>query len=477
MCLVYFKRWRIVHQLFLLVTLSRIIKMENYINVVGKQCKDIVVFTQNVEESAMSQIYDISNHYAYKGKKIRIMPDVHSGKGCVIGFSMPVNFLEDFISPEMVGMDIGCTVSASFYDKPILEDKIAEFEHKIKKEIPFGRDINEHSKVDWKTIATRFNEHIDRLCSFYPIFKNYTNHFKSEKDLETLCNRIGMDYGYFLKSLGTVGSGNHYVEYDTNEELNKYCISVHCGSRNFGLKVFNYWYSIATKPKLSKEDKKTIVNNVKAKNTDKRKLKEELKEALDKATNEFLRTNGYLSGDNLFGYLADVLLAQTYAEINHMLIHKQISDIYSKMSNGGKQVDYIETKHNYIDYDFKALSGTPNMILRKGAVRAYKDERIIIPFNMRDGISICVGKSNEEWNFTAPHGCGRLMSRSKAKETLSLDDFKKTMSGIYTTTADINTLDEAPSAYKPYEEIIDLIKPTVDIMFLMKPKMNIKGVG
>ena len=449
--------------------------MTKFINIIGNECKDIVIFTQNIEESAMSQIYDISNHPSYNGKKIRIMPDVHSGKGCVIGFSMPINFMEDSISPEMVGMDIGCTVSASFYDKPILEDKIGEFEHKIKKEIPFGCDINEHSKVDWKTIATRFNTNIDRLCSFYPIFKEYTSHFKSEKDLETLCNRIGMDYGYFLKSLGTVGSGNHYLEYDVNEELNKYCISVHCGSRNFGLKIFNYWNSIATRSKLSKDDKRAITNEIKAKNTDKRKLKDELKVALDNATNEFLKTNGYLSGDNLFRYLVDVLLAQTYAEINHMVIHKQISDIYNKMSNGGKQVDYIETTHNYIDYDFKALNGTPNMMLRKGAVRAYKDERIIIPFNMRDGISICVGKSNDDWNCTAPHGCGRIMSRSKAKEKLSLDDFKMEMEGIYTTTANMSTLDESPSAYKPYKEIIELIEPTVDILYLMKPRINIKG--
>jgi RNA-splicing ligase RtcB len=147
------------------------------------------------------------------------------------------------------------------------------------------------------------------------------------------------------------------------------------------------------------------------------------------------------------------------------------------MSDGGKPVDFITTTHNYIDYDFKALMGKPNMMIRKGSIRAYEGERVIIPFNMRDGISICEGKSNPDWNFTAPHGAGRIMSRSKAFESLDVEEFKKEMAeaGIYTTTADEKTLDEAPGAYKPMDEIVELIEPTVDIKFFMKPKMNIKA--
>ena len=158
-----------------------------------------------------------------------------------------------------------------------------------------------------------------------------------------------------------------------------------------------------------------------------------------------------------------------YVLHKHELIHSQIAEIYHKMSDGGKKVDEIYTTHNYVDMD--------DMILRKGAVRAYEGERLIIPFNMRDGISICEGKSNPDWNWTAPHGCGRALSRSKAHQQLNVEDFKAEMAaaGIYTTTADASTLDEAPAAYKPYEEIVKLIEPTVSVLYMMKPRMNIKA--
>jgi RNA-splicing ligase RtcB len=214
---------------------------------------------------------------------------------------------------------------------------------------------------------------------------------------------------------------------------------------------------------------------VKEKNTDRSKIKEELKAAREEYLSH--RIPGYLSGKNLMGYLVDVLIAQVYARLNHEVINEQIVEIYRKMSDGGRPVDFIATTHNYIDYDFKALMGKPNMMIRKGSIRAYEGERVIIPFNMRDGLSICEGKSNPDWNFTAPHGAGRIMSRSKAFENLDVEEFKKEMAeaGIYTTTADEKTLDEAPGAYKPMNEIVELIEPTVDIKFFMKPKMNIKA--
>lgn len=441
----------------------------------GQYCKDIKVFTDNVEETAISTIYGIADCRAFKDKKIRIMPDCHDGKGIVIGFSCPVNIETDHVNPQHVGCDIGCTISATFFDKPIVEEKMKEFEHKIRKEIPFGFSINDKSKIEWKRITKAVNSAMDRLCSLYPKFADYAIYFNNEMDLEKWCKRVRIGYGDFLKAIGTVGGGNHFVEYDANDELGKYCMCVHCGSRKLGLAVFNYWDKIARSMVVSREEMKMLEDKVKEKNTDKQKIKAEI----DAAREEYLsrKIPGYLNGDQLMGYLVDVLIAQVYAKLNHEVIHEQLVEIYRKMSDGGKAVDFISTTHNYIDYDFKALMGTPNMMIRKGSIRAYEGEKLIIPFNMRDGISICEGKSNADWNYTAPHGAGRSMSRAKAFDSLKVDEFQKQMAdaGIYTTTADEKTLDEAPDAYKPMDEIVKLIEPTVDIKYFMKPKMNIKA--
>ena len=441
----------------------------------GQYCKDVKVFTDNVEETALSTIYRIADCIAFKDRQIRIMPDCHDGKGIVVGFSCPVNIETDHVNPEHVGCDIGCTISATFFDKPIVEDKMKEFEHKIRKEIPFGFSINDKSKIDWKRITKAVNAAMDKLCSLYPQFSEYAIRFNSEMDLEKWCTRVRIDYGVFLKAIGSVGGGNHFLEYDTSEDLEKYCVCVHCGSRKLGLAVFNYWNKIAKSMVVTQEEMKMLEAGVKEKNTDRSKIKEELKAAREEYLSH--KIPGYLSGKNLMGYLVDVLIAQVYAQLNHEVINEQIVEIYKKMSDGGKPVDFITTTHNYIDYDFKALMGKPNMMIRKGSIRAYEGERVIIPFNMRDGISICEGKSNPDWNFTAPHGAGRIMSRSKAFENLDVEEFKKEMAeaGIYTTTADEKTLDEAPGAYKPMDEIVELIEPTVDIKFFMKPKMNIKA--
>lgn len=442
----------------------------------GKCCKDMKIFTMNVEETALAQLYRLIEHPAYTDKKIRIMPDVHAGKGIsVVGFSMPIDIEHDHICPESVGCDIGCTISATFFDKPIIDENMKEFEHKIRKEIPFGFSINDKSKIEWKRITKAVNAAMDKLCALYPDFSDYAIRFSNEMDLEKWCKRVRIDYGIFLKSIGTIGSGNHFLEYDVNDDLGKYCMCIHCGSRKLGLAVFNYWNKIANSMTVSKEEMKPLIDATKAKNTDKTKLDAELKAA----KLEYLshKIPGYLSGDHLMGYLVDVLIAQVYAQLNHEVIHEQLVEIYRKMSDGGKPIDFISTTHNYIDYDFKALTGKPNMMIRKGSIRAYVGERVIIPFNMRDGIAICEGKSNEDWNWTAPHGAGRIMSRSKAFENLDVEEFKKQMAdaGIYTTTADAKTLDEAPDAYKPKDEIVKLIEPTVDIKFFMKPKMNIKA--
>ena len=238
--------------------------------------------------------------------------------------------------------------------------------------------------------------------------------------------------------------------------------------------MFRYHKTIADLVKISKTEHSAIVAKVKARNTDPRCLKDEIDEAVHRA--QATRIPGYLKGDALKTYIVDVLIAQTYAAFNHELIHKKVSLIYRKLCKA-KEAERIVSTHNYIDYDFEALDGTPHMMIRKGAIRSYAGERMIIPFNMRDGVAICEGKSNPDWNFTAPHGAGRLMSRAEAFKTLDLEKFKKEMNdaGIYTTTANQDTLDEAPGAYKSKDDIVRLIKPTANILFFMTPKMNIKA--
>jgi len=439
------------------------------IEIQGKYCKDLKIFTDNIEDAALATLYRIADSRAYDGAKIRVMADVHQGVGdSVIGFSCPINIENGYVNPQTVGCDLGCTVSLCLYDKPILSDKIAEFEHKIRKDVPFGFEINDKSKITAKDIIKRFNAELRKLYSKCPILSDYAIEFKQEKDLEDWCKRLKMDYGVFMKSIGSVGGGNHYIEYDVNEDDGQYGVCVHCGSRNLGQKVFKYWDNIAKSMCVSKEEMRMLTEKVKAVNTDKRRLREELKEAKENYLKD--RMPGFLSGEHLYRYLIDVNIAQTYARLNHMVIHKQIEEAYRKTSDGGKPIDdVIYTTHNYIDMD--------DLILRKGAIRAYKGELCIIPFNMRDGIAICEGKSNDDFNCTAPHGAGRLLSRSKAKEKLNVDEFKSQMAdaGIYTTTADRSTLDEAPDAYKPMSEIVGLIEPTVDIIRFMRPKMNIKA--
>lgn len=439
------------------------------IEIQGKYCKDLKIFTDNVEESALTTLYRIADSRAYDGAKIRVMADVHQGVGdSVIGFSCPINIENSYVNPQTVGCDLGCTVSLCLYDKPILSEKIAEFEHKIRKDVPFGFEINDKSKITAKDIIKSFNAELRKLYSKCPVLSDYAIEFKQEKDLEDWCKRLKMDYGVFMKSIGSVGGGNHYVEYDVNEDDGQYGVCVHCGSRNLGQKVFKYWDNIAKSMCVSKEEMRMLTEKVKAVNTDKRRLREELKEAKEIYLKG--RIPGFLSGEHLYRYLIDANIAQTYARLNHMVIHKQIEEAYRKTSDGGKPIDdVIYTTHNYIDMD--------DLILRKGAIRAYKGELCIIPFNMRDGIAICEGKSNDDFNCTAPHGAGRLLSRSKAKEKLNVDEFKSQMADadIYTTTADRSTLDEAPDAYKPMSEIVELIEPTVDIIRFMRPKMNIKA--
>ena len=436
------------------------------IEIQGKQCKDIKIFTDNIEDPALQLIYELSNSQMFKGAKIRIMPDVHLGVGIVIGFTCPIPKDNAFVNPNFVGVDIGCGIEAIFFDKPLEEKKFPQFERKIKKEIPTGFNINKLRQFEMKEFVKFVNSEVQKAYQTSGGAIDFIE-FKNEDDFEKWCKTFGMDFATFIKSIGTLGGGNHFLEYDTNDELKKWAFTVHTGSRNLGKMVCQKWVHASKGVDVDKEAREKEIREFTANYTgDPMDIPMHLKKIREKY--RLPDSDGYLSGDLLKGYLTDMVIAQAYAKFNRMTILRKAAEVMNKI-NGARVIDQVSSIHNYLDFG--------DMTIRKGSIRAYKEERMIIPFNMKDGIAICEGKSNDDWNCSAPHGAGRLMSRAAAKKKIDFSTFQKQMTdaGIYSTSVCQNTLDEAPDAYKPMSEIVELIKDTCDILYFMKPKINIKA--
>lgn len=436
------------------------------IEIKGKHCKDIKIFTDNIEDSALALIYELSNSSMFKGAKIRIMPDVHLGVGIVIGFTCPIPKEDAHVNPNFVGVDIGCGIESIFFDKPLEEKKFAQFERKIKKEVPTGFNINKLRQFEMKEFIKFVNSEVQKAYQTSGGAINFME-FTTEDDFEKWCKGFGMEFGTFIKSIGTLGGGNHFMEYDTNDELKKWAFTVHTGSRNLGKMVCQKWVHAAKGSSVDKEAMEKEIADFKANYTgDVLDIADHLKKIREKYRTP--DSDGYLEKDLLKGYLTDMVIAQAYAKYNRMIILRKAGEVMNKI-NGARVIDQVSSIHNYLDFG--------DMTIRKGSIRAYAGERMIIPFNMKDGVAICEGKSNEDWNCSAPHGAGRLMSRAVAKKKINFNDFQKQMSdaGIYSTSVCQNTLDEAPDAYKPMEEIVELIKDTCDIQFFMKPRINIKA--
>lgn len=446
------------------------------------------IYAETIEEGVYSQIYDIINCRAFKDQTVCLMPDTHVGKSGPIGL---VATIGDWVNPDHVGVDIGCTVSMIEMDKSIPVEKYAEFEHKVKKAIPTGFNIHPKVVIDEKEFYKFLTKGFNKYRNMWPeMLEDLPDHV-TEKWVADQLKRLGMDMAVFYKSLGTLGGGNHYLEYGEGVEeligidyetagldgtsvttmmeksIPHYGFSIHCGSRNFGVKVCNYWENKSMSA-LSKSEIKELTNYFKANWQAQGKP---MKEDFRKALNDFLEEkkshhiNGYLTGEYMRGYLCDMCFAQLYAAFNHQTIQKRIKDILHLY--GIKEVKTITSTHNFIDLQ--------DHVLRKSAIRAYSGEDMLVPFNMRDGVAICEGKSNLEWLNSCAHGAGRKMSRSKAKENISMDEFTKSMEGIYSTTVCRATLDESPMAYKDTNEIKDLIKETCDIKYMITPKINIKA--
>lgn len=362
------------------------------------------------------------------------MPDVHAGKSCVVGFT---GNLGDKVIPNIVGGDIGCgMLCVNLGQVDIDYDKLDNY---IYDNIPSGQDVNE-------TKTTNFD--LNRLY----------------------CNRYLKNVDMLEKSIGSLGGGNHFIEIDEDEKGNKYLI-IHSGSRNLGAQVAKYYQALANqicnyRILEYKEKQKKLVAEYTSSGRQKeieqglKQLKEEYSVNKEIIPYEF----AYLEGKYRDAYLHDMNICQEYAELNRYTMAKKIAD-----EMGWDITDRFESVHNYISKE--------DNIVRKGAISAKEGEPVIIPMNMRDGCLIGIGKGNPDWNYSAPHGAGRIMSRSEAKEKLNLEDYKNSMSNVYTTSVNEETIDEAPFVYKPYEEIMDYIIPTVDITNVTKPVYNFKSSG
>lgn len=388
-----------------------------------------------VEESAIEQIRRMCDYDCSVGSQIRIMPDVHAGKGCTIGTTMTIT---DRVVPNVVGVDIGCGMYTVELGKVDIDLAVFDaFAHSI----PSGRNV-------WPGRMEEFD--LTALC----------------------CYRELNDTRRMVRSLGTLGGGNHFIEIDEAGDGTKYLV-IHSGSRSLGKQVAEYYQKIAINldrgyGEFMKEREEIIrtykEQGRKSEIRDALKLREQLmsKEGIIKAQPNNPRDLCYLTGEYLQRYLHDVEICQAFARRNRELMAEVLLE-----KNGLTAGEAFHTIHNYID--------TNEMILRKGAISARKGEKVLIPINMRDGSVLAVGRGNPEWNYSAPHGAGRVMSRYDAKRNLSLEEYQKEMADVFTTSVSRKTLDEAPMAYKSLEDIIDVIRDSVDVIDVMKPVYNFKA--
>ena len=408
--------------------------------------KNLKIFTNDIEQEAVNQIEELLEQEPFKNCKVRIMPDVPAGKGCVIGFTAD---LGDKVIPNIVGVDIGCGMLCVELGKINLD--LERLDKIINEHIPSGRNIRESKLINF-----------DKINDLY-------------------CLRELKETKKFNRAIGTLGGGNHFIEVDADEQDNKYLV-IHTGSRNMGKQVADYYQNLAIELCSGKEEmykrKDEIIKTYKeqGKKTEIQKALKELKEEYKQNKPNLPNDLCYLEGKYREMYLHDMKICQEYASKNRFYIAREIlkkyfifSDFTPIFNNYDDLINRssFETIHNYISFE--------DNIVRKGAIRANKGERVIIPINMRDGSIIAVGKGNEDWNNSAPHGAGRIMSRMKAKEMFNLEEFKESMKDIYSTSVVEETIDEAPFAYKPMQEIIDNIQDTVEIEKIIKPIYNFKA--
>lgn len=393
------------------------------------------IFAEQLDDSAISQIIELCNQPFTKDSKIRIMPDAHKGAGCVIGFTALIK--EDMVIPNLVGVDLSCGMLTVKLGKiEIVLEKLDEIVHKY---IPSG-----------------FNSHETRLQ--YMINIQY---------LRCIGKIPRKDYN---KQIGTLGGGNHFIEIDKDNKDNLYLV-IHSGSRNLGLQIAKYYQDLAVENCSGivnyNERQKKLIEKLKSegKQTEIQNEIKKLKKEFEKKHPQYPKNLCFLTGLPKTDYYHDAFIAGQYAQLNRETMANIILD--NLLGSSLENFEYFHTTHNYIGY--------PDGIIRKGAVSAYEGEELLIPINMRDGSLLCIGKGNKDWNCSAPHGAGRLMSRRQAKDDLSMEEFKEQMKDVYSTSVKQSTLDEAPMAYKSMEDIVSNIQDTVEIVKIIKPIYNFKA--
>ena len=386
------------------------------------------VFTDNIEQDAIAQIITFCSQPMSEGAQIRIMPDVHAGAGCTVGTTMTIT---DKVIPNLVGVDIGCGMETVRLKEKHIE--LQKLDKLIYEKIPSGFAIREKPH--------RYGEKID-LTELY-CYK-HIDPLRAEK------------------SIGTLGGGNHFIEADKGEDGSIYIV-IHSGSRHLGVETAKFYQNEAYRRLNKSSDKEAaeLIARLKAEGREKQ-IQSELKKLANTKTTDVPKHLAYCEGELFEQYIHDMKIVQKFAMLNRQaMMDEIIKGMHLHVE------EQFTTIHNYIDTD--------TMILRKGAVSAQAGEKLLIPINMRDGSLICTGKGNGDWNCSAPHGAGRLMSRSQAKQSFTVSEFKKQMAGIYTTSVNAQTLDECPMAYKSMEDIVENIGDTVEINEVITPIYNFKA--
>ena len=386
------------------------------------------IFTDVVDQASIAQVIELCNQEFAAGSRIRLMPDIHAGAGCTIGTTMTIT---DKVVPNLVGVDIGCGMETIRVREGHME--LQKLDKLIYEKIPSGFDIR-----------AKAHRYLDQI------------------DLEELCCARHVDLLRAEKSIGTLGGGNHFIEVDRDDEGQLYVV-VHSGSRHLGVEVAKYYQEEGYKALNRTDDGslQELVAELKAAGRQK-EIQKELKRLKNLKRTAVPRQLAYVEGTLFEQYIHDMKLVQQFAELNRQAM---IDEIVKGMKLHVEE--QFTTIHNYIDTDA--------MILRKGAVSARAGERLLIPINMRDGSLLCVGKGNEDWNCSAPHGAGRLMSRAEAKQSFTVSEFKKQMADVYTTSVSKATLDECPMVYKGMEDVLDNIGPTAEVVKIIKPIYNFKA--